>query len=205
MSTSTIRIHIIVAMLVAPAAMAHHILGVPHYAYDEDYPQTPVLTYSVEAGPHNVRMSGFPGKPQPSERCALHVYVDRVDNTAPFQGPVTLTVMRDRLLGADPVVYGPVDAELEEAMFKFFPVFEDEANYTVRIEFYAEGAPWILDLPMVAGEPGSPWGVVLGVGGGVVGFLVIIRALRIKARRRERMRTMDTPPRTRTVSGNAVS
>lgn len=194
-----------IAVLTAPAAIAHHILGVPHYAYDEDYPQTPVLTYSVEAGPHNVRMTGFPGKPEPGERCSLHVYISRIDNGLPFDDTVTLTVMRDRLLGSDRVVYGPIEAELEEAMFKFFPIFHDEANYTVRIAYEAEGAPWIIDLPMVAGEPGSPWGVVFGVGSGVIAFLVVMRAIRIKMRRRERARSTQATPRPQAVSGSAAS
>ncbi len=193
-----------ILMLAAPTAVAHHILGVPHYAYDDEYPQTPVLTYSVEAGPHKVRMSGFPGKPRPGERCALHVYIDRVDNGTPFGDAVTMTVMRDRWLGADPVVYGPVEAELEEAMFKFFPVFEDEANYTVRIEYFAEGAPWIIELPMVAGEPGSPWAVVGGIAASLVTFLVIIRAVRIKIRRRERSR-LSNASNLNSVTENAVS
>lgn len=191
--------------LLMPAAMAHHILGVPHYAYDEDYPQTPVLTYSVEAGPYNVRMSGFPGKPEPGEPCRLHVYLSRVDTGEPYRKNVTMTVMRDRLLGADPIVYGPVEAELEEAMFKFHPLFKDEANYTVRIEYEAEGAPWIIDLPMVAGEPGSPWAVVGGIGGGLVVFLVVMRAIRIKVRRRERLRQTQTSSNPDSIPGNAVS
>jgi len=195
---------IAVFMSIAPAAFAHHILGVPHYAYDDEYPQAPVLTYSVEAGPYNVRMTGYPGSPRPGERCSLHVYVSRVDTGTPFNGTVTLTVMQDRMLGTNTIVYGPITGELEEAMFKFFPVFEDEANYTVRIEYEAEGAPWIIDLPMVAGEPGSPWTVVLGVGGGVITFLIVMRAIRIKIRRRERAQTTQAAPRPQAVSGNAA-
>jgi hypothetical protein len=182
----------LVGLIATPAALAHHILGVPHYAYDEDYPQTPVLTYSVEAGPNNVRMTGYPGNPEPGKPCSLHVYISRLDTGEPFRGTVTMTVMRDRFLAPDPVVYGPVEAELEEAMFKFFPVFQDEANYTVRVAYDVEGVPWVIDLPMVAGEPGSPWAVLAAIGGGLFAFLVVMRAIRIKLRRRERLRERDT-------------
>jgi len=88
------------------------------------------------------------------------------------------------MFAEDTVVYGPVTASLEENVYKFYPRFEDEANYTVRIEYEVEGTPWIVDLPMVVGEPGSPWAVVGGVGVGVVLFLIAIRAVRIKLARR---------------------
>ncbi len=168
----------------APAALAHHILGIPHYAYDEQYPQTPVLTYRVNAGPHEVKMTGYPGMPNPGERCTYHVYIRRIDNQAPFEGPVTMKVFRDRLLGEDPVIYGPVEARLEQSVYKFFPRFDEESNFLVRIEYRAEGAPWIIDLPVVVGAPGSPWTVAGCSLGALVAFLVVIRAIRIKMKRR---------------------
>lgn len=165
-------------------ASAHHILGIPHYAYDEQYPQTPVLTYRLEAGPYDVRMTGYPGKPTPGERCNLHIYIRRMDDGALFDGTVMLTVMKDQLFGDGLVVYGPAKAQIEERVFKFFPEFKEEANYTVRIEFEVDEVPWIVDLPMVAGEPGSPWAVLGGTVGGLIVFVVVIRAIRIKRQRR---------------------
>ncbi len=173
------------AAVFAPVLLAHHILGIPHYAYDEQYPQTPVLTYRVNAGPHEVKMTGYPGIPCPGERCTYHVYIKNLGSGELFDSRVTMSVMRDRLFGSDRVIYGPVEASLEQAVYKFFPEFEDEANYTVRIEYEAEGAPWIIDLPVVVGEPGSPWAVAIGSFSGLVLFLVVIRAIRIKMRRRQ--------------------
>lgn len=174
-------------------AFAHHILGIPHYAYDEDYPQTPVLTYRVQAGPHEVKMTGYPGNPVPGERSSLHVYVTRLDTGEPFEDGVTLSVLKDRMIGEDPVVYGPIDAPLEEAMYKFYPRYDEEANYLVRIFFEAEGEPWTIDIPIVVGEPGSPWTVVGGVAGGLLFFVIVIRAIRIKMRRKEKARAAYTP------------
>ncbi len=162
---------------------AHHILGVPHYAYDERYPQTPVLTYRVEAGRFELRMTGYPGKIDPGNRATFHVYVTRLDGGAPFDGIVTMTVFEERLLGEDPVVYGPMEAELDERVFKFHPRFENEATYLLRVHFEHEGEPWTIDLPMAVGEPGSPWSVLLSVAVGLGLFLVVIRAVRIKQRR----------------------
>ena len=175
---------LLLLLLSTSTVAAHHILGIPHYAYDEQYPQTPVLTYRVEAGPHEVKMTGYPGKPRPGEQCALHVYIRRLDDGCPFDAGVRFTVMQENLLGTDPIIYGPIEASLEEAVYKFYPLFANEANYVARLEFEAEGVPWIIDLPMVAGEPGSPWKVLGGAAAGLVLFLVVIRAFRIKRQRR---------------------
>lgn len=173
-------------LLCSSPAGAHHILGIPHYAYDEDYPQTPVLTFHVVAGPYDVRMTGSPGNPQPGEACSIHLYITRGDSGAPFDDKVTLTVLKDSFLRADPVIYGPVEARLEEAMYKFFPRFDSEGNYMVRVAFEAEGKSWVIDLPMVAGEPGSPWAMLGVFVGGLIVLVVVIRAVRIKLKRQRK-------------------
>jgi hypothetical protein len=175
---------LLLVLLCAAPALAHHILGIPHYSYDERYPQTPVLTYRVDAGAYEVKMTGYPGMPKPGDRCFLHVYIRGLESGAPFDDRVRLTVTRDRLIGADPVVYGPIESRLEEAVYKFHPEFTLEANYVARIEFEADGAPWVIDLPIVVGEPGNPWAVLGGVGVAAILFLLVVRAIRIKMRRR---------------------
>ena len=171
----------------ASEANAHHILGIPHYAYDERYPQVPVLTYRIEAGRHAVELTGYPGMPEPGEQCFINVYIRDLETNISFDGMVTVQVLRDRFLSSDPVIYGPAQAELEESVYKFYPQFGDAANYTLRISFEDEGQPWIIDLPMVVGEPSSPWKVLAGVGAGLALFLLMIRALRIKQQRRARL------------------
>ncbi len=183
MISGAIRL-LLLALLLAPSTgWTHHILGVPHYAYDEDYPQTPVLTYRVEAGRFELRMTGYPGVIEPGDRATFHVYVTRLDGGAPFDGIVTMTVFEDQLLGSDPIIYGPMEAELDERVFKFHPRFETEATYLLRVAFEDEGDPWTIDLPMAVGEPGSPWAVIGGIALAVLLFLIVIRAARIKRRR----------------------
>ncbi len=172
----------------AVPAQAHHILGIPHYAYEDQYPQTPVLTYLVQRDDFEVKMTGYPGVPQPGEPSSLHVYIKRISTVRPFPGGVTMTITRDRMIGEDPVIYGPVRAKLEDSVYKFFPRFDDEANYNVRIEFSGDSTPWTIELPMVAGDPGSPVTVVAGIAVGVLVFLVVIRAIRIKMRRASDLR-----------------
>ncbi len=181
--TSMVLVAVVGLLSVVSPVFAHHILGIPHYAYEEDYPQTPVLTYQVELGRYEIKMTGYPGIPQPGEPNSLHVYVREVGSGNLFDGTVRLTVFEDTLIGDDPVIYGPVDASLDERLYKFYPTFPSESDYLVRVFFEKDGTPWTIDLPVVVGEPGSPWTVVGGVGAAVLIFLVVVRAARIKMRR----------------------
>ena len=190
--TAAVFLAVLAVFVTAPPVWAHHILGIPHYAYEKDYPQAPVLTYRMQAGPYEVKMTGYPGMPVPGEPSSLHVYIKRSDDGRLFDGGVRLTVTEDRMIGEDPVVYGPIEASLDERIYKFYPLFEREANYTARIEFEADGAPWRIDLPIVVGEPGSPWVVVGVAGGGALLFVLVIRAIRIKMLRKRRMVARDT-------------
>ncbi len=172
-------------MASAVPAHAHHILGIPHYSYDKDYPQTPVLTYKARAGRYKITMTGYPGVISPGERCSLHVYVSERASGELYDGTVTLTVSEERLFGEDENIYGPVEGQREERIFKFHPRFPREADYRVKIFFEADGEPWTIELPIVVGEPGSPWVVLGSIGAGLALFLIFIRAARIKLKRRE--------------------
>lgn len=182
-----IRLTLLVAAacsIAAASASAHHILGVPHYNYEEQYPQTPVLTYRVELHGWEVEMTGFPGKPDPGDRISLHAYIRRIDTGEVLDDTVTLTVTRDRLFGSGEVVYGPMDAQLEESMYKFFPEFPVVGRYTAELAFKAGGEDWVIELPMEAGEPTSPWALIGGATAAVFLLLLVVRALLIKHERK---------------------
>lgn len=173
------------ALILAPgSAEAHHIMGVPHYAYSEEYPQTPVLTYKVLAGRYDLRMMGYPGKPKPGETCTLSVVIQERESRETFPGKVYLTVREDVLVGEDPIIYGPMEALWEDGVFKFSPNLPKEANYIVRVHYQADGAPWDIDLPMTAGDPGSPLATLGIYLGALLALVIIVRAIRIKLDRR---------------------
>ena len=94
-----------------------------------------------------------------------------------------MTVTLDRLLVEDPVVYGPMQARLDERIYKFHPHFDEEGEYLVNVQFEADGEPWSIDLPLVVGEPSSPL-LLLGVSvAGLMMLVVAVRAVRIKRAR----------------------
>ena len=188
---------VIVAMAVAFELMvparcaAHHILGVPHYAYDEEYPQTPVLTYSAEAGDFEVKTTAYPSEIVAGEPVTLHVYVRDSRSGTPYDGTVTMRIDRKRGLAAPAPVYGPINAELDERIYKFHPIFPVDARYRALLAFRADGESWTVELPLVIGEPASPWTIAGWVGAAVAILLFIGRAVAIKARRR---RVLAPPP-----------
>lgn len=180
---SVLHAGIALATLVGALA-AHHILGIPHYAYDESYPQAPVITYSVVAGPYVVKVTGYPGKPGPGELAEVHAYVVRQDDaTAVYGGPVAARLERDALLGPE-VVWGPSETRFENSLHKLSPRFGPEGRYRIRLEMELEGQPYEIDFPLVVGEPGSPANLLIGWGGALLALVVVVRAARIKLERR---------------------
>jgi len=171
-------------LAVGSVAAAHHIMGIPHYAYDEAYPQAPVITYAVEAGPYVIKVTGYPGKPAPGETALVHAYIVRADDpSAIFSERVSARLERDGLLGPS-VVWGPTTTRFEENLHKLSPRFEEEGRYRIRLELELEGLPYEIDFPMVIGEPSSPGLVLLSWGGAVLFLVVAVRAARIKLERR---------------------
>ena len=172
------------AASLALVASAHHIMGIPHYAYDESYPQAPVITYAVEAGPYMVRVTGYPGRPGPNSLAEVHAYITRAsDANDVFHGPIEARLERDGLLGPE-VVWGPSETRFEDNLHKLAPQFGEAGNYRLRLEMMLEGQPYEIDFPMVAGDPSSPLGTLILWGAGLVFAIVLARAARIKLDRR---------------------
>jgi len=170
--------------LLALVARGHHILGVPHYAYDEAYPQAPVITYAVVAGPYAVKVTGYPGRPVPHELAEVHAYVHRADDEADvFSGPIAARIERDGLLGPE-VSWGPSAARFEENLHKISPVFDEEGRYRIRLEMELEGQPYEIDFPIVVGDPTHPVADLFLWMGGLVLLVVVVRAVKIKLERR---------------------
>jgi len=174
----------LLVLALSGSGVAHHILGIPHYAYDESYPQAPVITYAVEAGPYVVKVTGYPGKPAPGELAQVHVYVTRADEPAAiYTGPIEARLERDGLLGPR-VVWGPSATRFEENLHKLTPRFGDEGRYRLRLDMELEGQPYEIDFPLAVGEPASASAALLGWGGALALLAVLVRAAKIKLERR---------------------
>lgn len=165
-------------------AYAHHIIGLPHYAYEENYPQAPVLKLVELVGKWKFQLTAYPGNPVPGVRSEIHVYITEKQSGELLELPVTLWVHQQNLWGSD-LVYGPSDSVLEENLYKFYVTFPRIGNYNLRLEFPDGDIRSSLEFPMVIGEPGSPWVVLGSFVGGICFLLLLIRALKIKRMRRK--------------------
>lgn len=185
-ATPSVPVAAVVLLLLAASgvAQAHHILGLPHYAYDEKYPQIPVLKLLESVGTWEIQLTGFPGRPVPGLRSNINVYIVDATTRVPYAKTVTLEICDQPAFGSRTRVFGPVSAELFQGLFKFQPVYPRDGNYEVVLSFEDGPVTSTLRFPMVVGEPGSPWTTVGLFAGGIVLFFVVVRAVRIKRARR---------------------
>ena len=170
--------------LLATPAQAHHILGLPHYSYKENYPQAPTLEYPAQTGPFDVLMTSFPGHPVPGERTSIAFYIRNRHTQEPYPHPVSLRVLRTSTFGENTVVEPPTEHEPAGHQHKYFITFPADGEYIAELTLQVEGKTEVIPFLMVAGEPSSALSVLLAAGLGLTIFLVIIRALRIKRQRR---------------------
>lgn len=171
--------------IVAVLVLAHHIMGIPHYAYDENYPQAPVLKLVETVGRWEFQLTGYPGNPEPGNRTQINVYVVDVETREIYRQPISLEIHRLRPFGDPVTIFGPRSANLEENVFKFYPTYPVEGNFDLTLSFDDGSTISTLRFPMVVGEPGSPWTVIAWFVGGLAVFVVGVRAVRIKRARRQ--------------------
>ena len=168
--------------LAAPAR-AHHIIGLPHYAYDESYPQAPVLRLRERLGPYEVVLTGYPGNPKPGEKSELHVYVIDPATDTPYEKEVRLEAYRLKAFGFQERIGDSREGLVEMGLHKFHVVYPAVANYEVVLVLPGLDGTSTLRFPLVVGDPGSPWRDVAIFGGGLLALIVVARAVKIKRAR----------------------
>lgn len=178
---------LLVGFLVSPAA-AHHILGIPHYAYDKEWPQAPVLKLVEPVGEWEVQLTGYPGRPKPGVRADVTVYAWEPKTGRVYDGDMRLEAALLGALSGPRTFYGPELSRRNGTLQKFSVTYPEDGNYELTLHLTAGGVPSTLRFPLVVGDPPSPWkGLGLGAGGFGL-FLVVVRAVRIKRARREAAR-----------------
>lgn len=169
----------------ATPVRAHHILGLPHYEYKDNYPQAPVLEYPAQTGPYDVLLSAYPGRPVPGEPASVVVYIKDRETGAPYGTPVSLRVRTQGAFGEGREILPPTRRAPTTNQFKYTVTFPEAGEYIVELTVDVEGQVEVIPFLMVAGDPRAPATVPLLVAAGLALLVIAVRAVKIKRARRQ--------------------
>jgi len=196
-ATSTFKttVGILLLMLCLPrAACAHHILGLPHYSYKDNYPQAPTLEYPATTGPYDVLMTSYPGQPVPGEPATIAFYIKNRNTGQPYAQPVSLRVLQTSTFGTNTVVYGPATHAPFDNEHKYTVTFPIDGEYIAELSMDVEGKREVIAFVLVSGNPTATVSVVIAVASGLAVFLVTVRAIKIKRDRRNKLMSEPAEP-----------
>lgn len=191
---TTVAAAVVLGLCVVGPAQGHHILGIPHYAYDESYPQAPVLKLVENLGPLEIQLTSYPGRPTPGVRTEMHIYVRNLTTLKVYREPLRVTVNRVHPFSGRELTYGPVEATPLMNLYRFFPTYPAQGHYEVLVEQTDDRGVNSLRFALVIGDPGNPLLALTLFIGGLVTLLVVVRAIRIKRARRRARFSSDAEP-----------
>lgn len=157
-----ITVMLVGVSLVCLPVSAHHVLGRPAYALNEDSNTPPALQLEVQIGEYFVTSMVFPAFPQAGKPARIHLYARHLDSGNPYTGEVLFLVRDDKWFANEPEVIGlqPPD----DNVFRQGVVFNVDGDYIISAEFEANGEPYVIDFPLRIGAPSAigPLGFTLG-------------------------------------------
>lgn len=181
---ATAAVVALLVVLLPNAARGHHILGLPHYAYKENYPQAPTLEYPATTGPYDVLMTSYPGQPLPGEAANITFYIKNRDSGDVYEQPINVRVLQTFTLGGNRTIVPASDVEAFDKTHKLSVTFPEDGEFIVELTMNVEGQPEVIPFLMVAGEPSATKSILAAIGAALVVFIVVIRAIKIKKARR---------------------
>jgi len=179
---------LVFAFLLVPAdrACAHHILGLPHYSYKEDYPQRPTLEYPATTGPYKVLLTSYPGVPVPGEAANLAFYIKNVQTGEVYRDTISARVLQTSTFGDNKVIMPLTTRTPFDNEYKYYVTFPIDGEYVVELSMPVEGRVEVIPFLIVAGQPTAMGSIVIAVSFGVIALFVVIRAIQKKRQRRKR-------------------
>lgn len=144
------------AALIAGPAAAHHILGIPHYKYSEEYPQIPFVEVQAQTPDSDVHFTYMPGTPRPGEDVRFKIYAKHRADGTPRTPTMKVEVLKKTFFGGDEPIMDPFEIEPgsgpEAHDFKFFLRFEQAEAYQVRLHYPDDKQMEVIDFPVTIGE-----------------------------------------------------
>ena len=151
------------ALLYCCNVNAHHVLGRPSYALNEDSNTPPSMQIETQVGKYDITYMVFPAFPRPNEPGRVNLYAVRMDDGTPFRGTVTFKVRDDSLFDDNEETLGV--QEVDDNVFRQGFEFLQKGDYIIRAEFEAGGEPYQIDFPLRIGKASSmgPIGMAVAV------------------------------------------
>ncbi len=175
---SVINVSVVAGFLLffTSVANAHHIRGIPHYSYQENYPQAPAFEEFRESGPWSLQFTYWQIPAQTALDLAL--YVKRLDTGKPYTGAVTIQVFKQ---GEDETsdINHPFDAYANPRnIHKVGWVYEESGLYIVKVDL-GEGSEKISErfTLQVGTVPLNFW-YLGGIAIGLIGLMVAVAILK---------------------------
>lgn len=182
-------------VLLWPAAVqAHHILGLPHYSYKENYPQAPVLEYPATTGPYDVLLQSYPGKPNPGEQANLKFDIINRETGQRYDRPITVRIVQTFTLGANREILSEEVSPISDVLYKVYPTFPEDGEYVVELTMDVEGRPETIGFKMAVGNPSPTKSIVIALCCGMAVFLITVRAVKKKRDRRKKAAVGPSSP-----------
>lgn len=158
------------------AAEAHHIRGIPHYSYKNNYPETPVYELVEHSDRYIITFTYYEIPGQKSLDLAVYIR-DSIADT-PFAEPVTFRVFGKH---EDPQSTHPFVAYRNPTnIYKVGWVYEDAGTYFVRISFDDAAGTHNVLFELSVGDGNRPWYLLGGAVGAIIVLAGVVGLLRKK-------------------------
>lgn len=167
----------------------HHILGIPHYKYGDDYPQIPYLEVVAQVGPTDLDFTYFPGRPKPGEAVRFKLYIHNRQTGEPFREPLKVEAFQVHFLSGATLISKPLTIRTgsgpEKNDYKFYLTFPQAEAYQLQLHFPTADGVEVISFPVTIGETDDR-PLVLGAAG-LLG-LAILSVASVKKHQKRRAR-----------------
>ncbi len=148
--------------LLINTALAHHVLGRPSYALNEDSNTPSSMQVETQIGDYFINYMIFPAFPRPKESGRVNLYIRKLDGGKAYTGKVDFTV-RDNSWAA---WFGLEDNKeklgaqvIDDTVYRQGFVFSQRGAYIITAHFMDGKTPYDIDFPLQVGAP-SPVGPI---------------------------------------------
>lgn len=162
-------------------ASAHHVLGRPSYALNEDSNTPPSVQIETQAGGYTLTYMVYPDIPRPGSPGRINFYAKKISDGKPYPGKVKFLVRLDSWktwFGIDDHTETIGIQSLDDAVFRQGVYFGSAGDYIITAEFAVDGQRHQVEFPLRVGIPATVGPIGIGVGAVfvlLIGFALIQR------------------------------